>query len=131
MTDLWNMKEMIQCATLGIPKGMKQCNFYFCNISSVRWTLKGLQYSIWLATRVLSNVSIGCVALVLNVLGTHLAIRCPAAAVFLMCVSNLASEDISTPSSLFFCLITVPAGVWYMGLSSVLPYLISSNLSPL
>ena len=45
-----------------------------------------LQYSIWLATRVFSNVSIGCRALGLNVLGTHLAIRCPAAAVFDVCV---------------------------------------------
>ena len=29
MADLGSIKEMIQCATLGIPKGMKECNFYF------------------------------------------------------------------------------------------------------
>ena len=29
MTDMWRIKEMIQSATLGIPKAMKQCNFYF------------------------------------------------------------------------------------------------------
>ena len=29
MMDMWRIKEMIQCATLGIPKGMKKCNFYF------------------------------------------------------------------------------------------------------
>ena len=29
MADMWSIKEMIQCATLGIPKGMKKCSFYF------------------------------------------------------------------------------------------------------
>ena len=29
MTDMWSIKEMLQCASLGIPKGMKKCNFYF------------------------------------------------------------------------------------------------------
>ena len=29
MMDMWSIKEMIQCATFGIPKGMKKCNFYF------------------------------------------------------------------------------------------------------
>ena len=29
MTDMRSIKEMIKCATLGIPKGMKKCNFYF------------------------------------------------------------------------------------------------------
>ena len=26
MTDMESIKEMIQCASLGIPKGMKKCN---------------------------------------------------------------------------------------------------------
>ena len=77
-----------------------------------------LQYSIWLTTIVVNNVSIGCRALVLNVFSNHPDIRCPVAVVFLMCMSNLASEDTSTPRSQirFFCLITVRAGVWYVGL---------------
>ena len=29
MTDIRSIKEMIQCETLGIPKGIKKCNFYF------------------------------------------------------------------------------------------------------
>ena len=29
MTDMWSTEEMIQCATLGIPMGMKKWNFYF------------------------------------------------------------------------------------------------------
>ena len=28
MMDMWSIKEMIQCATFGIPKRMKKCNFY-------------------------------------------------------------------------------------------------------
>ena len=28
-TDMWSIKEMIQFATLGSPKGMKKWNFYF------------------------------------------------------------------------------------------------------
>ena len=27
MTDMLSIKEMIQCASLGIPKRMKKCNF--------------------------------------------------------------------------------------------------------
>ena len=27
MTDMRSIKEMIKCASLGIPKGMKKCNF--------------------------------------------------------------------------------------------------------
>ena len=26
MTDMCSIKEVIQCVTLGIPKGMKKCN---------------------------------------------------------------------------------------------------------
>ena len=29
MADMLSIKEMIQCATLWIPKRMKKCNFYF------------------------------------------------------------------------------------------------------
>ena len=29
MTDMWSMKEMIQCVALGIPKETKKCNFCF------------------------------------------------------------------------------------------------------
>ena len=45
----------------------------------------GQQYSIWLKIRVFISVSIGCRAVVLNVLSTHPAIRYPAAAVVLIC----------------------------------------------
>ena len=33
MTDMQSIKEMSQCVTFGIPKGMKKCNVYsiaFC-----------------------------------------------------------------------------------------------------
>ena len=37
MKDMCSIKEMIQCVTLGIPHGMKKCNFYFfCLDFSVR-----------------------------------------------------------------------------------------------
>ena len=29
MTDMQSIKEIIQCVTLRIPKGIKKCNFYF------------------------------------------------------------------------------------------------------
>ena len=29
MADMRRIIEMVQCGTLGIPKGMKKCNFYF------------------------------------------------------------------------------------------------------
>ena len=29
MAVMGSIKEMIQCATLGIPKGMKKCDFFF------------------------------------------------------------------------------------------------------
>ena len=66
-------------------------------------------------------MSTGCRAYVLNILNTHLAIRYPAAAVFLKCASNLAPDDIRTRKSLthFFCLISFSAGVTKRELSSV------------
>ena len=39
MADMCSIKEMIQYATLGIPKGMKKYNFYFHSVLSIAFCL--------------------------------------------------------------------------------------------
>ena len=46
MTDMWSIKEMIQCVTIGIPKGMKKISFYF--YCFLRWLFDAKsKYSFW------------------------------------------------------------------------------------
>ena len=92
---------------------------------------RGLQYSVWLTTRVFSNVSIGCRALVLNVLSTHPAIRCPVAAVFLICMSNLALDAMSKVSDSVFLFNQNPGWGMVYGFVFCFTNLMSSNLSSL
>ena len=57
----------------------------------------GRQYSTWLTTRIFNSVRIGCRALVLNVLFSHLTMSC-CSCVFDVRI-NLASDNTSTSRS--------------------------------